>query len=1331
MDTTTLDLYSSDEALVCIKEESELLKFDLLNDSIVNTVVSLMENIDRLSDDEIKSCFVLSSHTFTHPLNCLLSPAALSVAFMNYKLSQLQKPNKDELYYNPKSLPRVTYLSFTGIYSEIDIDVLNAFSENIQTIMVYDEQTGGPDILPDVAYGEGRDFRQIKRHAGDINEKLLLLPMRSYKDRNGKVYNSNDILCFFEEIIFKSIEKFKPSYIVLNCSLNFDPESKNPFNLDPKTLGHIVQVLSQLSDKKVLIYPFKLPDINNSEVQTCLDRSASFLQVEEQRDRFINILDCYSETYNIEYFNDCFINLIETLSDQKEPEHYDRKAQRVASETSSRVSQVRYLIGRNYKNHSYYNFLYSKASAPFSSLFRKQLDNQVRKFNEGKDTVNIVREDGKVKAVKIIADGAEQSEIALDENSQYILDQDNSETKIFYILNAKLIQAKNDLGVKIYSSVCHIGVELDSDGLTNADSFSMFTQFKLDEDNRLPALKDFGICKCEDFVFQVYGTRVGQRQDSNEIFYFDFKEKKHYKVNIKNTREVDILPRHGVTTCAFKLDKTYYLYIFGGGIQHQVVYNGRKLHKLDIIDIVEVYSTHDPTTSFWEYQSLEKSKLSAQLLKSFIPLRDSYAFYDKAKEKIFIMGGRHIKNSITEWTFPVSEFDPRINMFISFKTFINDFKNNVYRKSVQGDNDKRAIPIAIADKNKNFFYDEKSQIFKFLVPYRDNMDYICLYQYNIASDECSFEQVKNEDPSDTLSKIPPPVIKDLPGMKPAAPVRITQQIGYIFNTILLKKCLFNMVNYLYDLGSYEDLKSIFSDYKIYVEDQITSVGNLSISYTAFIVEQITEVEELEVVKESISLLADLLENSSYFRENFLTKNSLVSIKEYLLDFLGKKNLMNDVNLNLELDVYGKEEKRGLIPDFEQNQVPKSDQSMAREQGNKILVDLSENSGIMQRVMNNSNKSIQVERSVVLEGRKDGPIKSDVSCILEAIDKKSLESSLAENIKELKTCLNSNCDYTVFLNQVRSEARISQLTAKDTPCCQTLRFKVLLNGKLEDISFYYSPDSVAIYQGAVVCYIDEHFKKTHTHIYNAYKNCILYANITAAVDGSSSEREPNTLVFKKLFHLPTDENIFKRCLIVNETSLCLFGGKTLKFKGKKTATYQSSQLRYNIGNLKETDEKINHLRDSDVDAMEKNKGECVGVYNGRYIFLCEKNSPEAIETFNNDGTLEACIDLPIETKGFFTHLNLVNFRNKYEVLVTLCALDEDMKFLLYNIESKRFEKKEVTLVPKGNEVVYGPILYSGYEEIQSNNNKQTLDEILIYNYRSDVPQIIAYEIKVKD
>lgn len=318
LDLSDKDIHLGESLESSIKDNKKLLKYDFLNDSTLAITVSLSEVIDRLTDsDEIQNCIILNSHSFIHPSNWLLSPAALALSFFNSQIIDLKKPKNDEPYYTKATLPRVSYLSLTGILSEMDINVLNRSSENIQIVSIYDENTGGPTILRDDRLVKVPKKSNLKIDFQDTSNKLLLLPLKCKKNSDGsykKEYTSNGILQLIEYAVIPSLTKFRPSYIVLNVSLIFDAENQTPFSIDTETLGYIVHLLGKLADCKVIVFPFKIPNMKEPEIKDCFEEAKKHIEDKEEQERLDSILDRYGVPYNEVYLRNSIVRIFEVLS---------------------------------------------------------------------------------------------------------------------------------------------------------------------------------------------------------------------------------------------------------------------------------------------------------------------------------------------------------------------------------------------------------------------------------------------------------------------------------------------------------------------------------------------------------------------------------------------------------------------------------------------------------------------------------------------------------------------------------------------------------------------------------------------------------------------------------------------------------------------------------------------------------------------------------------------------------------------------------------------------------------------------------------------------------
>lgn len=297
-DSTTLH-----EIEECLKRDHPLLYKDFAEMHPFSLTVTLWEIIQKIIDGLHPSCYCLASHSYSHYLNLKLSPAALGVSYYYfrtlYTTSQVaDKPRKSEA-------PKITYLSFTGFYSEIDIDVLYQNADNVQVIMIYDSSTGGPSFNgtePDrdarASESQRRDFR--------ISNNILLLPLDC---SDGRV-SSKAIKELFEQVVYRAIRSFRPELLVVNHSFNFHPEGDFPFALKASAWQKILHNLCLIVSYKILIFPHKLVAEDEYALPNNFDSSES-LHLCEFRSKALPV---YSRPWNSGYFEDCFVKSLEALS---------------------------------------------------------------------------------------------------------------------------------------------------------------------------------------------------------------------------------------------------------------------------------------------------------------------------------------------------------------------------------------------------------------------------------------------------------------------------------------------------------------------------------------------------------------------------------------------------------------------------------------------------------------------------------------------------------------------------------------------------------------------------------------------------------------------------------------------------------------------------------------------------------------------------------------------------------------------------------------------------------------------------------------------------------
>jgi len=1076
-----------------------------------------------------------------------------------------------------------------------------------------------------------------------------------------------------------------------------------------------------VSDQKIIVYPFKLPNFSLSEKnKNLLERSLVHIQKPELHTRYDYIFNKYAIPYNQEFLLNCFINMIEALADMKDEIPWERTVMRKQAGENPLRSQMLYMIGRQYKDHPYYNFLYSKSLAPLAVTTRKSFGVEAAVVNTAvaKSVCYLpFYKPGAtgVETKKLMVDKGEICEVYLEENSQYLIDYSNLSYPTVYLFNTRIRQ--KTLGVTTYGPVSHISFEMDlSDYETAAlAEYSAPKEILVDEDLKdYVATKNFGLCKCESLVFQVYGTRLDQEQvDTNQIFSFDFSSEKYYKLNLREEGK-EIIARHGVTTCAFKRGGMYYLYVFGGQVQNNVLYKGKNYGSIDIIDIVEVYWTEDPRgKADWDYKIFPKSELTKDQNFSFIPFKNSFAYYDEKKEEILLMGGSSFVNSVYDWNFSVFVFDVKTERFKKFESFLNEIKGNSERKKIKNTDEDcvmTAIPMAVADINKNFFYNAATETFEFMLMNQLN-NIGCNYSYNREASKCDFTQslMKLEDKTNRISIAPPALNRGSEESK-KIPLEVMRSLSYLLAHPGQKELFVEMI--LWRL-SVEKTEITFEEFKKNFVEPKKEILNEKIG------QRDAEGEMKKILEHQIELLDQiekLFEQKEYIRNLFLKKSPELEVaKKQLMssiDSVSNSCCVTEFKVDTTLVIKPTPTPQDI------DEISFSVASVAPSQNQSVNIEyLKEKKREAQPIASSSD--VKSQQTI-----KDYSIIDNSQILQQSYSRILPSNGSVENFKE---CLATPNPFKVFVNKAKNGIIVQTETGTEKTI-QNLLFKVLINDELEELSFNLTPSSVTIYQGAIICYIDQQFKMTHPHIYEEYKQWILYADLNSILTTPGPNSKRKYIIFERLIHLNGEDPIYNRHLLVNQQSLFLFGGKTVKFKGKNRVNYHKNVSRYDLKKLIEYGQKGSTIKDADVDAMESVEGECTVLNSGGFIYICQKNSPQDLEIFKEDGTVAENIELDMKTEGYTAYLNPIIFEEKPHILMTLCKVDEDMKFLLCDILNKAVVGENITIAPKGVEVAH-PLFYSGFEEIEIYTGLDVKNELLIYNYRGDEPRVIHYEIKI--
>ena len=234
---------------------------DFAKDVMNSSNLVLHELIDKVTDGDISNGICLMSISYRFPLNIKLSPLALAGSFFNYKLMQATKLNTGGKIYKRNSLPKMTYIYFTGYYSELDIDILSAFSDNVQIIMIYESSTGGPlfdsgILSDDELETDTKKFKKRESSRGQ-NKNLLLIPL----DSSLGTITSRELYDVFEDFVFEGLRRFNPEVVLINCPFNFDTSDVSkrfPFTLKAKTWAKILHTICSIAFYRVVFLPHKI-----------------------------------------------------------------------------------------------------------------------------------------------------------------------------------------------------------------------------------------------------------------------------------------------------------------------------------------------------------------------------------------------------------------------------------------------------------------------------------------------------------------------------------------------------------------------------------------------------------------------------------------------------------------------------------------------------------------------------------------------------------------------------------------------------------------------------------------------------------------------------------------------------------------------------------------------------------------------------------------------------------------------------------------------------------------------------------------------------------------
>ena len=297
-----------------IKKRSLPLHSDLLGFDTLNAVHSISELIHKIVDGEFLNAFSSLILTFAS-FQCLkISPAALFISFYNYKL--LESPKLPQT--TASELPKISYICFHGFYSQLDIDIINQFSQNVQIIMIYDASTQDSsfsDINADSSLRSEQDedirASNYKKKHPKINPNVLLLPLDCGVDTD---IDSSVLYNLFERVVFPSITRYNPEAVVISSSFNYHSaspfEASNPrITLDEGTWSRILYQICLISNFRVLVMAHKL--IKRKEYYTETDFDT---ETHNMKRFFDSVETVCCRPWDTSYLENCFVCTLEILS---------------------------------------------------------------------------------------------------------------------------------------------------------------------------------------------------------------------------------------------------------------------------------------------------------------------------------------------------------------------------------------------------------------------------------------------------------------------------------------------------------------------------------------------------------------------------------------------------------------------------------------------------------------------------------------------------------------------------------------------------------------------------------------------------------------------------------------------------------------------------------------------------------------------------------------------------------------------------------------------------------------------------------------------------------
>lgn len=255
-------------------------------------IKDFQELVEKIFDGDLNCLIFCRKPDFQdckHFLN--LHPMIAGIIGFYDKLKTYKKER--DCFYTDEKLPKITFINFDGYDDRSNYYFARNLAKNLQIIsIVFD---GEKDIIEAIDHTVDdiekirhkkhfyfipfREATQLEENQEKLNQKEKKIHEASEKEtkqeesktKEKKKYeiNSKCLLKLFEKIVFKLIEKYSPSAIVLSHSFCFSNTiNENGLSLSPKTFSKIIRKLCLLSNYKLIIFPnisFKSENISPDE----------------------------------------------------------------------------------------------------------------------------------------------------------------------------------------------------------------------------------------------------------------------------------------------------------------------------------------------------------------------------------------------------------------------------------------------------------------------------------------------------------------------------------------------------------------------------------------------------------------------------------------------------------------------------------------------------------------------------------------------------------------------------------------------------------------------------------------------------------------------------------------------------------------------------------------------------------------------------------------------------------------------------------------------------------------------------------------------------------